>query len=185
MVLLDFVFAGLIVGLVLGGSPRRLGNLRVRFLWLAYVGIALQLAAFPSGVLPWSMPEVAAKALWLGSFVALGSLIVANIRIPGLALIGVGQACNLIAVLANHGLMPVTRGALDSAGLSYHLRNNSLSVVHPHLAWLVDRWAVPSWLPMGNVYSVGDVAIGVGVLVTIVIAMRPRLYLRAPRHASS
>jgi Family of unknown function (DUF5317) len=185
LVLLDFVVAGLIVGLVLGGSFRGLANLRVRFLWLAYVGIALQVAAFPSGVLPWSMPEVVASALWLGSFVALGGLIVVNVRIPGLALIGLGQACNLVAILANHGLMPVTRGALDAAGLSYHQHNNSLSVVHPHLAWLVDRWAVPSWLPMGNVYSVGDVAIGVGVLVTIVIAMRPRLYLRAPRHASS
>jgi Family of unknown function (DUF5317) len=185
VVLLDFVVAGLLVGLMLGGSPRRLGNLRVRFLWLAYVGIALQAAAFPSGVLPWSMPEVVAKGLWLGSFVALGGLIVANIRIPGLALIGVGQACNLIAILANHGLMPVTRGALDAAGLSYHLHNNSVAVVQPHVAWLVDRWAVPSWLPMGNVYSIGDVAIGIGVLVTIVIAMRPRLALRAPGHASS
>lgn len=185
MVLLDFVFAGLIIGIVLGGSARGLANLRVRFLWLAYVGIALQVAAFPSGVLPWSMPELAAKALWLGSYVALGGLILANIRIPGLALIGVGQTCNLVAILANHGLMPVTRGALDSAGLSYHMHNNSLSVVHPHLALLVDRWAVPSWLPMGNVYSVGDIAIGIGVLVTIVIAMRPRLHLRAPRHASS
>ena len=185
MVLLDFVLAGLVVGLVLGGSPRRLASLRVRFLWLAYVGIALQVAAFPSGVLPWSMPEAAAKALWLGSYVALGGLILANIRIPGLALIGLGQACNLVAILANHGLMPVTRGALDSAGLSYHLRNNSVAVVHPQLAWLVDRWAVPSWLPLGNVYSVGDIAIGIGVLVTIVIAMRPRLALRAPGHASS
>jgi ABC-type oligopeptide transport system substrate-binding subunit len=46
-------------------------------------------------------------------------------------------------------------------------------------------YTFPSWLPLGNVYSVGDVAIGVGVLMTIVVAMRPRLYLWAPRHASS
>lgn len=179
MVLLDFAVAGLIVGFALGGSTRGLASLRVRFLWLAYVGIALQVAAFPSGVLPWSMPEAVAKALWLGSYLALGTLILANVRIHGLALIGIGQACNLIAILANHGLMPVTRGALDSAGLSYHLKNNSVAVVHPHLAWLVDRWAVPSWLPLGNVYSIGDVAIGIGVFVTIVIAMRPRLFMRA------
>jgi Family of unknown function (DUF5317) len=68
-------------------------------------------------------------------------LILANLRIAGLPLIGVGQACNLVAILANHGLMPVTRGALNDAGLSYHLRNNSVAVVHPHLSWLVDRWA--------------------------------------------
>jgi hypothetical protein len=178
VVFLDFVVLGLLVGLLLGGSPRRLADLRVRFLWLAYVAIALQVAAFPSGVLPWLMPEAAASALWLASYVALGALIVANRRISGLAMIGIGQACNLVAILANHGLMPVTRGALHGAGLSYQLRNNSVAVVHPHLSWLVDRWAVPSWLPLGNVYSVGDVAIGVGVLVTVVIAMRPRLFAR-------
>jgi hypothetical protein len=176
LVLLDFVVAGLIVGLLLGGSPRHLAGLRIRFLWLAYVAIALQVAAFPSGVLPWSTPETVATVLWLSSFFALGALILANLRIPGLAMVGIGQACNLVAILANHGLMPVTRGALDGASLSYHLRNNSVSVVHPHLPWLVDRWAVPSWLPFGNVFSVGDVAIGVGVLLTIVIAMRPRLF---------
>jgi hypothetical protein len=187
LVLLDFVVAGLIVGLLLGGSPRQLAGLRIRFLWLAYVAIALQVAAFPSGVLPWSTPETVAIVLWLSSFVALGSLILANVRIPGLAMVGIGQACNLVAILANHGLMPVTRGALDGAGLTYHLRNNSLSVVNPHLPWLVDRWAVPSWLPFGNVFSVGDVAIGAGVLATIVIAMRPRFFVRTadPRTLST
>jgi hypothetical protein len=175
MVLLNFVAAGLVLGLVLGGSLRRLGQLRVRALWLAYLAVALQVAAFPSGVLPWSTPGGVASALWLVSYGALGALIVANRRVAGLAVVGVGQACNVVAIVANGGLMPVTRGALRDAGLDYDLRNNSISAVHPHLSWLVDRWAVPTWLPLGNVYSVGDVIIGLGVLLAIVIAMRPRL----------
>jgi hypothetical protein len=178
MVFIDFIAAGLVVGFLLGGNPWWLGGLRVRFLWLAYVAIALQVAAFPSGVLPWSTPEGLASALWLASYGALGALILANLRIPGLAVIGIGQACNLVAIVANRGLMPVTPEALGRAGLSYQLRNNSISVVHPHLVWLVDRWAVPGWLPLGNVFSVGDVVIGVGVLATVVIAMRPRLFTR-------
>jgi hypothetical protein len=175
MVLLNFVAAGLVLGLVLGGSLRRLGQLRVRALWLAYLAVALQVAAFPSGVLPWSTPGGVASALWLVSYGALGGFIVANHRVAGLAVVGVGQACNVVAIVANDGLMPATRGALRDAGLDYHLRNNSISAVHPHLSWLVDRWAVPTWLPLGNVYSVGDVIIGLGVLLAIVIAMRPRL----------
>ena len=35
----------------------------------------------------------------------------------------------------------------------------------PHLAWLVDRWAAPAWIPWGNVFSVGDVLIAAGGLV--------------------
>ena len=46
---------------------------------------------------------------------------------------------------------------------------------HPHLAWLVDRWAVPHWIPGGNVYSVGDVLIAVGAVVMVSAAMGGRL----------
>ena len=60
-------------------------------------------------------------------------------------------------------------------GVDYHRHNNSVLTAHPHLSWLVDRWAVPDWLPLGNVYSVGDVIIGIGLVVAIVVAMRPRL----------
>jgi uncharacterized protein DUF5317 len=175
MVLLNFVAGGLVIGLLLGGTLRQLGQLRIRVLWLAYLAIALQVAAFPSGVLPWSMPGGVASALWLASYGTLGTFIVVNREVAGLAVVGVGQACNVVAIVANGGLMPVTRGALRDAGLEYRLRNNSISAVHPHLSWFVDRWAVPTWLPFGNVYSVGDVIIGIGVLLAIVVAMRPRL----------
>ena len=36
----------------------------------------------------------------------------------------------------------------------------------------VDRWAVPHWIPLGNVYSIGDVLIAIGVFLAIVAAMR-------------
>jgi hypothetical protein len=175
MVFLNFVAAGLLIGVLLGGRVRALARLRIRSWWLAYLAIALQIAAFPSGVFPWSTPDSVASVLWVSSYAALGALIVRNIRVPGLAIVGIGQMCNLVAIVANGGHMPVTRGALDAAGLSYHLRNNSISLANPHLASLVDRWAVPGWLPLGNVYSIGDVVIGVGILAAIVIGMRPRI----------
>ena len=175
MVFLDFVVAGLLVGVLLGGKMMRLASLPIRSLWLAYAAIALQVIAFPSGVLLWSTPDLVARVLWLGSYALLGALVVRNWRVPGIAVIGVGQACNLIAIIANRGLMPVTRSALKREDLSYHLHNNSVSLAHPHVGWLVDRWAVPGWMPLGNVYSIGDLVIGIGVLTTLVIAMRPPL----------
>jgi hypothetical protein len=42
---------------------------------------------------------------------------------------------------------------------------------HPHLSWLIDRWGAPSWVPLANVYSVGDVLLGVGALVIVSAAM--------------
>jgi hypothetical protein len=178
MIFVDFVPVGVVAGLLLGGSIRRLADFRMRSLWLAFAAIGLQLVAFPSGVLPWSTPDGVARVLWVGSYGLLAALVFRNVRVPGVALVGIGQVCNLVAILANAGHMPVTRGALEGAGLSYSLHNNSISLVHPHLSWLVDRWAVPGWVPLGNVYSVGDVVIGVGVLVTLALAMRPTFFAR-------
>jgi hypothetical protein len=175
MVFLDSVAAALVIGLLLGGNPAALGELRLRRLWLAYVAIALQVVAFPSGTLPWTTPDAVARGLWLVSYGLLIALIAANRRLPGIAVVGAGLACNLVAIVANGGLMPVTHHALRAAGLSYEIRNNSISLAEPHLAALVDRFAAPAWLPMGNVFSVGDVLIGLGVVIVVVLAMRPRL----------
>jgi hypothetical protein len=39
----------------------------------------------------------------------------------------------------------------------------------------VDRWAAPSWVPFGNVFSVGDLLIAIGVVVTLAAAMGARM----------
>ena len=102
-----------------------------------------------------------------------------------------GLACNLVAVVANHGLMPVLPGALRTAGDQYHVHNNSIQVVQPHLGFLVDRWGAPQWLPLANVFSVGDVLIAVGTIVAIAAAMRappaeaPQITARRSRTAAA
>jgi len=37
---------------------------------------------------------------------------------------------------------------------------------------LTDIFVLPAWLPFANVFSVGDLLIGLGVAVVIVVAMR-------------
>jgi hypothetical protein len=180
MVYLNFTIAGLACGLLLGGKPSALGRLPVRRLELAYVAVALQVAAFPSGVLPWSTPEWAARILWLASYALLLTLVAVNRRVTGFVLIGAGIASNLVAILANGGLMPAKPSALRAAGVSFQLRNNSVKIAHAHVGWLIDRFAWPTWLPLANVFSAGDILIGLGLLATIVAGMQPRLLARVP-----
>lgn len=184
MVFLDAVAVALVAGLLLGGTPAALGELRLQRLWLAYVAIALQVVAFPSGTLPWTTPDGVARALWLFSYGLLIAMIAANRHVRGIAVVGAGLACNLVAIVANGGLMPVTDDALRGAGLDYAVRNNSISLSEPRLAGLVDRFAAPSWLPLGNVFSVGDVLIGAGIVIVVVLAMRPRLLRWLPGPSS-
>ena len=178
MVFLNAVLIAVVVGVLFGGSPAALGELRLRRVWLAYSAIGLQVVAFPSNVLPWAMPGGAARVLWLLSYALLIAMLTQNCHLRGASIVGAGLTCNLMAIVANGGLMPVTREALRASGHSYDVRNNSISLAEPRLSGLVDRYAAPGWLPLGNVFSLGDVLIGVGIIVVIVLAMRPRLLRR-------
>jgi hypothetical protein len=180
VVYLNFTVAGLVCGLLLGGRLGALGGLHVRRLWLAYAAVALQIAAFPSELLPWSTPTNLARALWLASYALLLTLVFTNRRVRGFGLIGAGIVSNLIAILSNGGLMPAKRSALRAAGVSFNLRNNSVTLARPHVAWLIDRFAWPHWLPLANVFSVGDILIGLGLVIVIVVGMQPRLLARVP-----
>jgi hypothetical protein len=174
MVLAEAAFAGILLGLLTGGRLGALGELRIRRVELVYAAILLQIGAFPSGVLPWATPELIARVLWLISFALLIGFATVNRAVRGVALVFAGLACNLAAVVANRGLMPASPDAIRAAGLTYRLKNNSISTGDPHLAWLTDRWAVPEWIPWGNVFSVGDVLIAAGIVATIVVAMHRR-----------
>jgi Family of unknown function (DUF5317) len=174
MVLAEAALAGVVLGLLSGGRLGELGELRIKHVELVYLAILLQIAAFPSGVLPWSTPDGIARGLWLASFALLIGFIGVNRAVRGVPLVFVGLLSNLTAVLANGGLMPASPHAIRAAGLTYRLHNNSVSNFDPHLVWFTDRWAVPQWIPWGNVFSVGDVLIAAGIVVAIVLAMHGR-----------
>jgi hypothetical protein len=176
MFLFPSVFAGLLAGLVLGGRIGRLADVRLRAPWLFYVAIAMQILAFPSLVMPWSISEGLATALSVGSYFCLCAVLLLNVRLRGLAVAGAGMLMNLAAILVNGGHMPALPDAMRQAGLTFDgVHNNSIASADPNLAWFVDRWAAPAWVPMGNVFSVGDVLIGVGIAFTVAAAMGARV----------
>ena len=161
---------GLVLGRLLGGRWSRLGEIRLRWVGLFYVAIVLQIIAFPVSMLPWRTPDRAAVVLWLVSYglFALGAA--ANLRLPGVPLIGVGMLSNVAAIVSNGGHMPALPSALRGAGLHFEQSRNSTALAQPHMSWLVDRWAAPDWVPWGNVFSVGDVAIALGGFIFAVVA---------------
>jgi Family of unknown function (DUF5317) len=176
MFLLPVVVIGVLAGFLLGGRLGRLADVRLRAPWLFYLAIAMQMLAFPSLVMPWHAAEGMATALSVGSYVCLVSVFLLNVRLRGLAIAGGGMLLNLAAIVTNGGHMPALPSAMRDAGLTFTgVHNNSIADSAPNLAWFVDRWAAPSWVPFGNVFSVGDVLIAIGVVVTLAAAMGARL----------
>ena len=94
------------------------------------------------------------------------------------------MALNLAAILTNGGRMPATPEAMEAAGLNFAVKHNSVAAAEPNLSWLVDRFAAPDWVPLTNVYSVGDVIIALGAVVLVFSATGARLP-RLPRRAPS
>jgi hypothetical protein len=178
MFMLYAIPVGIALGYLLGGRLTRLADVRIRAAWLFYLALALQIAAFPSGIFPWTVAEGLASVLWLASYGCLALAAVANVRLPGAPVAAAGMLSNLAAVLANGGDMPMTESARLGAGLEAHaIVNNSEAIANPSLPWLVDRFAAPGWLLVANVYSVGDVLILVGAALVVVCAMGPRVRL--------
>jgi hypothetical protein len=173
------------VGILLGGTIRRIGDLRLRAAWLFFVAIALQLVAFPFGFFPWRTDETVATVLWLASYALLIAGVVVNRQISGISLVAMGMGANVLAIVANGGSMPVLPDAMRAAGDDYVAQANSTAVSDPNVSWLVDRWAAPDWIPLANVFSVGDVVIGAGAAVIVLAAMGVRLPRMAVRRRAA
>jgi len=163
---------GIVAGYLLGGHLEGLGRVPFRWAPLALLGLAVQIVLFSDPVV--GMVGDAGPPVYVASTVAVLVAVVRNIDIPGLAIIALGAFSNLVAIVANGGYMPTDPGAAASVGGTAPGYSNSVELADPALAPLTDIFATPAWLPFANVFSVGDILIGVGVAATIAIAMRSR-----------
>ena len=151
---------------IFGGRLEALAGLTLRARWTLIVALALQFTMVH--VVP-GWPHDALAAAHICSYLFAVWFLVANRHVPGLALVALGGASNLVAILANGGVMPASRSALESAGFEDTAgRFASSNVIdEPRLAFLGDVFAVPASFPVHNVFSVGDVVIVVGAFVLL------------------
>ncbi len=97
------------------------------------------------------------RILHLGTYVLAAACLIRNLDLRFVWLVGVGGLLNLIAIAANGGVMPASRGALETAGLDVKSGEfaNSDYVEDAHVAFLGDVFAIPDGWPGANVFSIG------------------------------
>ena len=148
-----------------GGRLSRLGAIRPRGLWLIVAALALQVLVI--SVWP-TMPHDLAVAGHIVSYLMLGVVVFWNRKIPGMLLLGAGAGLNAFAITINGGTLPASARALRAAGIHENPGfDNSGVIAHPHLAFLGDIMVTPSWLPLRNMLSVGDLVLLVGAAVLV------------------
>jgi hypothetical protein len=173
MFMLWAIPVGIGVGLLVGGKLAGLSALRFRWAWLAVVGLLIQVALFtPAGD---ALTGGYGPAIYVVSTVAVFVAVLRNLRITGMPIVALGSISNIAAITANGGFMPADPAALATAGLDPGSHTNSVVIENPALQPLTDIFAIPAGLPFANVFSIGDVLLGIGIVVVIAAAMRRRL----------
>ncbi|HEY3116016.1 MAG TPA: DUF5317 family protein [Chloroflexota bacterium] len=178
ILVLGAIVAGMLVGLIMGGSIRQLAEIRLRWWPLALLGLALQLVPVPS--MRGQLDHWLAVGLLIASYMVLLGFVAANIRLPGFWIIAVGFALNVVVIAINGG-MPVSKPAIEQAygsrnpailndlkrngGAKHHLQRPD-DVLIP----LTD--VIPLGTPVRLVLSVGDVLFFVGVTWVIAAATK-------------
>ena len=157
-----------------GGKLSRIGNVQIRWVGLAVAAFAVQVVlvtVVPDG------DSTVHRILHLGTYVLAAACLLRNLDLRFVWVLGVGGLLNLIAIAANGGVMPASRGALETAGLDVQSGQfaNSDFVSGAHVAFLGDVFAVPAGWPGANVFSVGDVLMLVGVFLVVHAAAGSRL----------
>jgi hypothetical protein len=165
MLLLYAVAFGLICGVLTRGRLSALGTVKIRFWPVALAGLVFQVVLF-SSPLAASIGDLG-PALYVGSSVVVFVALLTNIRQPGFWLIVVGALANFIAIVANGGQMPASAeawAALNGVPALPTTDFSNAAIATPDMPFyfLGDLFVLPRPFPFANVFSIGDVLIGLG-----------------------
>lgn len=165
------VVIGLLAGWIGGGRIENLTRLHLRWAPVALAGLLVQVILFAEPVA--EIVGGMGPPIYVTSSALVLVVVLRNLAIPGLRIVAVGATSNLVAILANGGGMPVSPEALAALGKTVgEAYSNSVQAANPVLPGLTDVYALPSWLPFANVFSIGDVLIGTGIAVAVCAGMR-------------
>ena len=188
MLILVGTVLGMLLVPLLGGRLSGLSAIDLRGGRLVVAALGLQVLAI--SIFP-TWPHAVLVGLHALSYVLAAAFVWTNRSVAGLPLIAAGGGLNALAIAVNGGQMPASEAAVRQAGLPVDVEHfvNSGVLEDPRLALLGDVFASPSWLPLQNVYSPGDLLLLAGAFWVVhracgtVLARDPRPWLRGARPA--
>lgn len=169
------VIAGFLAGSLRAGlQGRSLQIPSFRHSWIVFAALLPQIIVFQIPATGRIIPLDWAKGILIGSFAGLAGFVWLNRQQVGMRLLGMGLGLNLLVILLNGGLMPITpedasyvhpETAPHEWTLGERLGQGKdivLPLSEIRLEWLSDRFRTPSWVTYRVVYSIGDIFIFVG-----------------------
>ncbi|MCL6451694.1 MAG: DUF5317 domain-containing protein [Acetobacteraceae bacterium] len=179
---LGTILLSMLVAWLRRGSFAQLGRVTLRALWAIFLALLLQLSVHLVTRWQWDWPMAAKTALYLLSYVCLLYALWANRRLPGIPIVFLGVALNLLVICMNGGHMPVSEGALLDTGQQdfRDFLKTGRSPTHAligegtSLPFLGDILHFPWSPPLRTVFSPGDILLMLGLFVLVQGLMVPR-----------
>ena len=184
MFVLYAVILGIVLGYISGGRLRYLSQKPFKNLLLVISAFFIQLVIFSdiSFLKPLQNQPTAIVILHIFSYLLILAFIIINLKLPGVAFIGTGILLNAIVIILNKGHMPASIESLSSSSVGKYTDvlsqgesvNNSIAITSGTvLPWLGDIFAIPSYIPFSNVFSIGDIIIAIGICIYFALNMKP------------
>jgi hypothetical protein len=185
MLLLYAIAIGLVAGRLAGGRVRNLERVQLVWWQVALAGLVGQVVLFSPPVA--ERIGAAGPALYVLSTLAVLAALMRNLEQPGFTILAIGAIANLIPILANGGAMPSDPEAwLTLTGVAElpvsDYTNSVLIGPETNFPFLADVFVLPRPWPFANVFSIGDVLIGIGAAWFLIRAMRGPSEPRIPDH---
>ena len=169
MLVLIPLILGIVIGLAAGGKIGNLAEVRFHWPWFVLVVLLVREAVLLN---PLNRIEGIQYVYAIAQAGLVGWTAWNIRRLPGVWVVTLGAAMNLVVILANDARMPVTpsmAGVLVQRG---HLAQYTLSGPDTNLDWLGD-WIVSPW-PVRGAYSPGDLVLALGIGIVVILAMTHR-----------
>jgi hypothetical protein len=180
MFILYAVVFGIIFGYIAGGSLKNMALRPLYWKSLALLAFVIQFVIFSNLSFVKTLPAIIIVVMHYFSYICLLVFIIRNIKNRGVNVVGIGIFLNSLVIFLNGGHMPTIPQNLKntSVGQSAEVINQGIAVQNSVkltnetlLPWLGDIFYLPSWVPLSNVFSVGDIMIAIGICIYIGINM--------------
>lgn len=162
-----FIFIGILISYILGHSPiRSFDHVRFRYPLLIIGALIIQIVLF---VIFRLNPVHYAYLLEITMLLLLIGLWL-NRRLSGVKWIAIGTVLNLISLLIHKGRMPVMEKALQIARITSIPDDARHQLLTESLFWWLGDW-IPIYK---GVLSIGDIFVGIGIILFLIINSPPR-----------
>jgi len=180
MVLVLAVAIGLVATFIRSKLKRRkIKHISLRWEWLVFVSVLPQVLIFYIPVFGRYITENTIPFIQIGSMVGLIVFTSVNLRYSSFWVIGLGLISNFLAIVTNHGWMPISPATLYSLHpeipqsmwqIGQRLGNSKDRIMEANstnLAILSDTFAVPNWISYKFAFSIGDVVLSIGIILLL------------------